>query len=129
MKVRKFNILTPTDIRPKPTKDEQDVAAVLADYFQCDVVFVKRSAATTPDIRIGNIYWEIKSPRGNGKYTISDNLRRAKQQSVNIVINLARTKMTLNQAESRTRDFLKNSPVGIKRLLIISKTLKIIDIK
>jgi hypothetical protein len=125
----RYKLITPIDIKPRPAEDEQKVAIILAEYFKSNIEFVKRGSSTTPDIRVGNIYWEIKSPRGNGKYTISDNIRSAKHQSPNIVINLSRTKMTARQAESRIRDFLNNSSTGIKRLILITKTNRVIDIK
>lgn len=101
----------------------------MAEYFKSNIEFVERGSSTTPDIKVGNIYWEIKSPKGNGKYTISDNIRSAKHQSSNIVINLSRTKMTAKQAESRIRNFLKNSSTGVKRLILVTKSNKVIDIK
>lgn len=125
----RYKLITPIDIKPIPTEDEQNVAITLAEYFKSNIEFVKRGSSTTPDIKVGNIYWEIKSPKGNGKYTISDNIRSAKHQSSNIVINLSRTKMTAKQAESRIRNFLKNSSTGVKRLILITKSNKVIDIK
>ena len=125
----KYKLIIPTGVKPIPTEDEQKVAITLAGYFKRNVEFVKRGASTTPDIKIGNIYWEIKSPRGNSKYTIMNNIHSAKRQSVNIVINLARTKITSRQAVSRAKETLRNSPHGVKHLLIITKYNKIIDIK
>lgn len=125
----KYKLITPIDIKPRPTEDEQSVAIILAKYFKSNVEFVKRGSSTTPDIKIGNIYWEIKSPRGNSKYTIMNNIHSAKHQSVNIVINLSRTKITSRQAVSRAKETLRDSPHGVKRLLIITKHNSIIDIK
>ena len=125
----RYKLIIPIDIKPRPTEDEQKVAITLAEYFKSNIEFVKRGSSTTPDIKIGNIYWEIKSPRGNGKYTISDNIRSAKHQSPNIVINLSRTKMTTERAESRVRDFLKNSSAGVNRLIIVTKSHRVIDIR
>lgn len=125
----RYKLITPIDIKPIPTEDEQNVAITLAEYFKSNIEFVKRGSSTTPDIKVGTIYWEIKSPKGNGKYTISDNIRSAKHQSSNIVINLSRTKMTAKQAESRIRNFLKNSSTGVKRLILVTKSNQVIDIK
>ncbi len=125
----RYKLITPIDIKPIPTEHEQNVAITLAEYFKSNIEFVKRGSSTTPDIKVGTIYWEIKSPKGNGKYTISDNIRSAKHQSSNIVINLSRTKMTAKQAESRIRNFLKNSSTGVKRLILVTKSNKVIDIK
>jgi predicted transcriptional regulator len=126
----KHALITPTDLKPKPTDDEQVVASLLAEYWKTDIKFIKRGSNTTPDILAlaTNQYWEIKHIRGNGKYTISDNLRKAKKQSKNIIIALSRTNMHPKIAENRIKFFLKNNPTGIKKVILITKSRKIIDI-
>jgi hypothetical protein len=46
----------------------------------------------TPDAKINGKSWEIKAPRGNGKYTIDHILERAASQSPNVIIDLRRAK-------------------------------------
>ncbi len=82
----------------------------------------------TPDVEVDGTKWEIKSPRGNAKKTIENNLRAARKQSENIVIDLARSKMHYTRAIARTKFYIRTEAHHIKRLKIITKTQKIIDI-
>ena len=69
-----------------------------------------------------------ESERGNAKKTIDNNLRTARKQSRNIVLDLRRAKLHQSKAEARIRHYLTSGPHNIERLKIISKTRKIIDI-
>lgn len=82
----------------------------------------------TPDIEVKGIKWEIKSPRGNAKKTIENNLRLARKQSENVVLDLARSKMHSARAIARARFYIRTEAHKMKRLKVITKTQKIIDI-
>lgn len=114
-----------------PRPHEKKIAQFIADYFQSDIIFMRRASSKTPDLYIlkTNIRWELKSPEGGGKHTIQNNLRSASQQSENILLDLNRTKLTDEKGISRTKEFLKKERSKIKRLKIITKKLKILDIK
>lgn len=119
----------PTDMKPMPSAEEMLVARVLADYFKSDVKFIKRSnIAETADLKIKNVIWEIKSPLGDGKRTMQNNLRKADNQSPNIIINLSRCKMPMQRAVSRIKHEL-NRANSIKRLIIITKAGIVIVLK
>ncbi len=60
------------------------VAILLAEHFKHDVIFLRPGTLRTPDLNIGGVLWEIKSPLGSGKKTMENNLRSARKQSVNI---------------------------------------------
>ena len=102
-------------------------ALILAYHFKTDVVFLRPRHARTPDIQINSVKWEIKSPLGNSKKTIENNLRLARKQSRNIVIDLRRIKMHQTKAIARIHYFLSRQK-QIKRLLVITKDQKIVDI-
>lgn len=127
----KFNLIIPTDLKPKPTKDEMAVAEVLSNYFHSDIKFVARGISHTPDIFIIrlNQYWEIKNVRGNSPKTIENILRTAQYQSENIVISLARSRMAHTQAAGRVKQCLDRSHINAKRILLISKHHKILVLK
>ncbi|MDR0979671.1 MAG: hypothetical protein LBM12_00730 [Candidatus Nomurabacteria bacterium] len=129
--VSKYNLIIPVGMKPKPTQIEERVAELVAEYFRSDVRFIERASSTTPDIQILKTgqRWEIKNIRGNSKNTIQTNLRRADNQSENVVICLSETEMRSEQAESRIRFHLKSSHVRIKRIILITKSEKIIEIK
>ena len=115
---------------PFPESHEVSASRILANYFKTDVYFVKRSSnIKTADIKIGNIYWEIKSPKGDGKRTIQNNLRVADGQSPNLIVDMRRSKMHIRRAEGRIRQFLTEGHTKFKRVLLIKKDEKIVVIK
>jgi hypothetical protein len=126
--MKKFDVITPADMKPYPEKYESTAAAILAQYFKMNVSFVKRTNRRTADIMVGKDYWELKSPTGNSKNTMENNLRRASGQSKNIVIDMRRCKMHIRRAESRIHFFL-SGPHKIGRLLLIDKYGKVLVIK
>jgi hypothetical protein len=102
-------------------------ALILAVHFKTDVTFLRPQSRKTSDIEINGIKWEIKSPRGSSKKTIENNLRTARKQSRNIVLDLRRIKLHQKRAASRTNFFL-SGPHKFKRVLIITKAAKVIEI-
>lgn len=122
-------IHTPIDIDPPPYPHEMFAAKAVSRYFNIDVTFVKRSnTAKSADLKIQNKIWEIKSPIGDGKRTMQNNLRVADDQSPNIVINLVRCRMRPDKAISRIRHEL-NKANKIKHLLIVFKNGKVMVMK
>lgn len=101
----------------------------LLDYFNTDITCINPGVGKTPDLRINNIEWELKSPQGDGIKTIENIIKKAAKQSNNIILDFSRIKMNGNQAISRTRYYLRNNKHGIKRLIVITKNHKIIDFK
>jgi len=93
-----------------------------------DVIFLRPERKKTPDIEVNGTKWEIKSPIGNGKKTIDNNMRAAHKQSRNVVLDLRRTKLHQNKTIARINYYLSTGPHKIKHLKIITKTQKIIDI-
>ncbi len=108
---------------------EVNAILLLLDFFDADITCIAPGFGKTPDIRINNIEWELKSPQGDSVKTIENILKKATKQSKNIILDLSRIKMNGNQALSRTRYYLRNNSHGIKRLIIITKNHKVIDLK
>lgn len=115
----------------KPRDHEASAAKVLARYFKSDIVFIRRASSRTPDLYIlkTNVRWELKSPTGNSKHTIQNNLREANNQSENIVIDLSRSKMQNEKALSRAKEFFRNEHSRIKRIKIITREKNVIDVE
>lgn len=115
---------------PDPPKEhEKHAARILAEYFKSDLVFIRKGPSSSPDIKVvrTNQVWELKSPLGNGKRTIANNLRRASSQSNFIVLDLSRCKMNNQNALTRIRGFLISGDAHIKKLLVIEKGGKVVD--
>ncbi len=124
----KYEVIVKTDPQDAPKEHEMSAAVLLAYHFQADITFLRPERKKTPDIEVNGAKWEIKSPRGNAKKTIDNNLRTARKQSRNIVLDLRRAKLHQSKAEARIRHYLTSGPHNIERLKIIAKTRKIIDI-
>ena len=125
---KKYEVIVKTDLIDSPHDHEMTAAVILAHHFKTNVIFLRPERKKTPDIEVNGTKWEIKSPKGNGKKTIDNNLRTARKQSHNIVIDLRRAKLHQKKAEARIRYYLASGPHDIKRLKIITKARKIIDI-
>ena len=127
--MQKYCVIIPVDMKPQPDKYERIVARLCAEKFQSDILFVKRSISTTPDIFVlkSKQFWEIKNIQGNGKNTIEDNLKRASKQADNVIISLLRSRMTPNQASARIRYYLKRARKNLRRVILVTKDLRIID--
>lgn len=119
----------PTSIRPLPNKYEMCVARILAQKFQSDVLFVPpTNSLHIPDLQVVRTgeFWEIKNIRGNGKFTIEDNLRKASKQSNNVVISLLRAAMTTERASSCIRCYMKHARIT-KHVVLVTKHKKTVD--
>lgn len=124
----RYKVIIKTDLKDRPKDHKLSAALILAQHFKADVVFLRPKLDKTPDIKINDLRWEIKSPKGNGRKTIDNNLRSARKQSHNIVLDLRRAKLHQSKAVSRIHYYLSAGPHRIKRLKIITKTCKVIDV-
>jgi hypothetical protein len=126
--VAKYNVTVQTDLVDAPKEHELSAALILADHFKVDITFLRPETKKTPDIDVDGTKWEIKSPKGNGKKTIDNNLRAAHKQARNVVLDLRRAKLHQNKAIARINYYLSAGPHKIQHLKIITKTRKVIDI-
>ena len=81
----------------------------------------------TPDIIMNGLEWEIKNPKGKGKYVISRNIYNASKQSPNIVLDLRRMSGSYRHYMSEIEREFRASP-RTKRLLVVTKAQTIIEL-
>lgn len=94
---QKYEVITPTGMKPEPNIYEKITARLMAEYLQSDIEFIKRGTSTTPDLLVIklNQIWEIKNIRGNNPNKINRNLKGIYKQSENVIITLFQTSMTV----------------------------------
>ena len=94
-----------------------------------DVELIPKSnkkGVRTPDIIIDNIEWELKSPKGNGRWLLENTLKKASRQSPNIIIDLARIKIHQTKClKELEKQFYKTK--NAKKLIIITKNHNIVE--
>lgn len=81
------------------------------------------SGVHSPDILMDNLKWEMKSPKGEGKYLISNTIQKAVKQSRNLIIDLRRTKRHQTKClREIEKEFQKSK--SIDNLIVITKGFK-----
>lgn len=125
---KEYRVVVKTLPQDAPYDFEISAALILANYFKTDVMFLRPIPLKSPDLKVGDEIWELKSPRGNSKNTIHNIFVTSRKQSYNIVIDLRRCKMNERKAFSRIRDaYSKRRRIKCK-LKIITKDGRVVDI-
>ncbi len=127
MPKKEYEVHISTKITPPPEPHEISAAWLLARYFQSNVYFEPRTLIKSADLMVNEARWELKSPIGNGKHTIQNNIREATHQSANIVIDLRRSKIHQAKALSQIKHTVKNNRSTVQQVLVILKNEKVID--
>lgn len=95
-----------------------------------DVALIPKSnkyGEHSPDIEIEGLSWEMKCPKGDGKYLIANTIQRAVKQSKNVVIDLRRAKRHQTKCLNEIRKEFERSG-SLKRLKVITKTGKLLEL-
>ena len=110
-------------------KEHENATVVFLTELGYDIELIPKiniKGVHTPDIKIDRIKWEMKSPKGEGKYLITNTIQKAVKQSKNIIIDLRRTKRHQSKCiHELQKEFTKSN--SIKKLKVITKSNKIID--
>jgi hypothetical protein len=125
MKTGKIDISKLTN---PPLKSEFLTAKILAGRG-VDIIFLEPNHAAgtkTPDILMNNRKWEIKCPKGDGKYTFQHAFKAAIKQSENIVFNLYRAPGNERNNIHKLEKLFDDS-LSAKKMIIIKKSRQIID--
>lgn len=130
MKQTKIGNIDYSKIDNPPEEHEVRVAKYFAKRRR-NITFIKPSNIPnihTPDFRMDGVEWEVKSPKGDSKRTIENNIRKAMTQSRYIIFDLRRCQVNERMAINQLEEFFKVKG-RIKRLLIITKNGELIEKK
>ncbi len=107
-------------------KHEYETVLFFTD-LGCNVELIPKSN-NTPDIRMNGLLWEMKAPKGEGRFLIPNTIQRAVKQSKNIVIDLRRTKRHQSKClREIEHEFHKST--SVRRILVITKSKKLIEFR
>ena len=127
---RQGKIVAPTGLNIR-THEMATARALASAGF--DVEFLVPSTGShekTPDIVIDGIEWEMKAPKGSNTKTIEKNLRRATEQSCNVVFDSGRMKSLPDRMIERELRVCSEGRIKkLARLLFINRHREVIDIK
>ena len=94
-----------------------------------DVELIPRSnieGLHLPDIIMDGLKWEIKAPKGEGKWVIKNTIQRAQHQSENVIVDLRRVKIPQEKCVNALEREFKHSK-RLKRLIIITKSRHLLE--
>lgn len=86
----------------------------------------ERKGVHAPDVIMDELKWEIKSPKGEGKYLMQNTIQKAVKQSKNVIVDLRRTKRSQERCLKELEKEFNNSR-SLRRLKIITKSCRILD--
>lgn len=125
---KNYKVIVDTSERDRPYDFEMSAALLIANYFKTNVIFLRPTPLKSPDLNIKGQIWELKSPTGNSKNTIHNNIHGARKQSLNLIVDLRRCKMHEQKAISNIRNCYKKRKRKTGKYIIITKTSRVIDI-
>jgi hypothetical protein len=129
MAMPRYEVIVNTSVADRPKDHEMKAALIVANsHFRADVVFLRPEIYKTPDLEINSVKWELKSPLGQGKKTIENNMRAARRQSVNLIIDFARIKLHQTKALANIRYYIQKYPGQFRRIIVITKGGEVIEI-
>lgn len=110
-------------------RTHENATVVFLTELGFDVELIPKSniqGVHTPDIKMNGIKWEMKAPKGEGKYLMANTIQKAVKQSRNVIIDLRRTKRHQTKClRELEKEFEKSR--SLERLKIIMKNEKILD--
>ena len=109
-------------------KAHENATVVFLTECGYDIELIPRSnveGVHTPDIKMDGLKWEMKSPKGKGKWLLKNTVQRASHQSENIIIDLHRIKIHQVKCLQELEKQFKFSK-RVKRMLIVTKSRKLL---
>ena len=86
----------------------------------------EKKGVHAPDIVMNGLRWEMKSPKGEGKYLMQNTIQKAIKQSRNVIVDLRRAKRSQERClQELEKEF--DSSKSLQKLKVITKSRKILD--
>ncbi|MBR3323921.1 hypothetical protein IKG24_00050 [Candidatus Saccharibacteria bacterium] len=86
----------------------------------------EKKGVHAPDIVMNGLRWEMKSPKGEGKYLMQNTIQKAVKQSRNVIVDLRRAKRSQERClQELEKEF--GSSKNLQKLKVITKSRKILD--
>lgn len=111
---------------------EREVAEIIANKYGKEVQMVPRvlypQHIKTADFKISGMFYDLKTPEGNGKNTIIDILKTGKGQSERIILALDKSPMEFKEVIRQVNSAFQSSRLAFMKEVIIFKEKSIIKV-
>ena len=107
-------------------KGEKEIANILGELYGGKIKVIPRVlypfGIKTLDYMINNEKFDLKQITGNGKYVIEGNLRKKKEQSNNFIIDVTKSKLTIEEINKQIHSiYVSKRYTWIDKILIIQE--------
>jgi hypothetical protein len=130
MEHKKASVIIPTNLSSPLEDHEVEVAWILAYHYNDVIEFLRPVDGyriKTADIVMNGVMYEIKSPIGHSKTTISRQIERAAKQSKYIVLDGRRTAISDTEIENKIR-FVLSVRQSVQKVIFITKQQTVVEI-
>ena len=122
---QKYKVIIPVSSRSGPSQEELSAAEILCEHFGCDIEIIPKGLLKSADFYIDGVFWELKSPTGDGKRNIQHQFSRGLKQSQRIIIDGRKSKIPTERLLRELNRQFKISK-GLVDLILITKTGRVI---
>jgi len=124
-------VVLPADSSVPPELHEIEAAWILARHFNTVVEFlrpVEGYKVKTADLVMNGLIWELKSPTGKGRTTVSNQFKRASKQSSHVIFDARRVQLDEDEVLRQVHRELQTRK-SVKVVLFITKAGKVMEIQ
>ncbi len=115
-----------------PTKQEKEVATILAEKYGKIVEFVPQvmypQGIQTPDYMINGERFDLKSPTGNGKNLLYGMLAKKKKQSPNFIFDVTECPLSEEDIEKQIYELYTSRHTKFVQKIVVIKNEKILKV-
>ena len=124
-------VVLPVGSSVPPEPHEVEVAWILARHFNTVVEFlrpIEGYKVKTADLVMNGLIWEVKSPTGQGRTTVSNQFKRASKQSNHMVFDSRRMQLSEDDILNQVRREIRTRK-AIKVVLFINKGGEVMEVQ
>lgn len=115
------------DYKPIEKETAQWLSQVLGKHVEMVPRFNEPEGVSTPDYLIDGVPFDRKGIKGSGKYVIDGNLKKAKKQAENIVLDFSHSRLTDEEILKQMNDIYRSARRGLD-ITILKRDETLIDI-
>lgn len=113
-------------------KHEKEVAEIIVKKYGRDVLMVPRilnpTGIRTPDYKINQSLYDLKTPGGKGKNTIFDAIKGSKYQADNVIMCIDKTPLQIEEVERQIEEVYESKRTDFIDEVVVLKGSEIIKV-
>lgn len=113
-------------------KHEKEVAEIIAKKYGRDVLMVPRilnpTGIRTPDYKINQSLYDLKTPGGKGKNTIFDAIKGSKYQANNVIMCIDKTPLQIEEVERQIEGVYESKRTDFIDEVVVLKSGEIVKV-